>query len=213
MLSEEETQRRIRAARALRGKTVDQLAEMINEPGLKSGTLGAIERGERPARRRELRSIADALGLPYEFFTIEDFAVLGPLVRERPAPELLAVLGLTNDAQVIEAAFGALAGEALNLGREQAGLEVSAPSQAANFDEIAERLERIEAALADGLSIDYTRLAVETGRELTSSALASAGVAGETQAVDQSRGEGDAIAEVPEAPAQETARTERGAGG
>lgn len=162
MLSDEEVQRRIRAARALRGATVDQLAERINEPGLKSGTLGSIERGERKAHRRELRSIAEALDLPFEFFTIEDFGVL----REAARP-----------------------------------------------DEILARLERIEDALAERPQVDYTRLAIEVGRELTSSALASAGVAGETEPSDESRDEADAIPESPGAPVPGTRRSARGAGG
>lgn len=87
-----EIRRRLRAARALavpseaeldgepdpgRGITVEELtARLQPEWPISAKTIGAIERGEREARPMELRTIAAACSLPYEFFTA-DFAVLG----------------------------------------------------------------------------------------------------------------------------------------
>jgi transcriptional regulator with XRE-family HTH domain len=75
MTAEETRRRRIRAARALADLTVEELADAIDAKGLKAKTLGAIERGEREVRPHELRAIAEACGLPYEFFTA-DFNIL-----------------------------------------------------------------------------------------------------------------------------------------
>lgn len=73
-MTSQQTQRRIRAARALAGfDSVDDLAAHVD---MGATTLRKMERGERPVRPRELREIAEACGLPYEFFT-EDFERLG----------------------------------------------------------------------------------------------------------------------------------------
>lgn len=73
----EDTRRRIRAARVLAGlERVEDLATKIDTPGLGRDTLYNIEAGKRAVRAHELRLIAEACGLPYEFFTT-DFAALG----------------------------------------------------------------------------------------------------------------------------------------
>jgi hypothetical protein len=88
-----EIRRRLRAARALakptkdelrdgdpdpsRGITVVELAARVqDEWPVSAKTLGAIERGEREARPMELRTIAAACDLPYEFFTADLNATL-----------------------------------------------------------------------------------------------------------------------------------------
>lgn len=74
--SEDEIRRRMRAALALAGiKNVRELAERIDLPGLGRDTLYEMQSGKRAIRRHELREIADACGLPLEFFTV-DFATL-----------------------------------------------------------------------------------------------------------------------------------------
>jgi transcriptional regulator with XRE-family HTH domain len=63
---DEEIRRRIRAARAYAGYSLDELADRV---GFGRQTLVRIEQGERQAKRMELREIAVVCGLPYEFFT------------------------------------------------------------------------------------------------------------------------------------------------
>jgi hypothetical protein len=67
--------RRVRAARELAGyRSADALASAIDEEGLGARTVRSIENGSRPARPRELRSIAALCRVPYEFFTVPDLA-------------------------------------------------------------------------------------------------------------------------------------------
>lgn len=71
--------RRIRAARALAEfPSVDDLARAIDESGLGTKTLRAIERGERPAQPRDLRAIAAACDVSVEFLTGPDELVRHP---------------------------------------------------------------------------------------------------------------------------------------
>jgi hypothetical protein len=68
-----ELRKRLRAAQVIAGfKSVDELAGRIAIEGLGKDTLYDMQRGKRAIRRHELREIADACGLPMEFFT-EDF--------------------------------------------------------------------------------------------------------------------------------------------
>jgi transcriptional regulator with XRE-family HTH domain len=60
-----EVARRVRAARILSGLTVGELGDLI---GLGIQTIKRIEAGRRNARRYELWAIADACGVPREFF-------------------------------------------------------------------------------------------------------------------------------------------------
>lgn len=66
--SSAETARRVRAARAYAGMSVNELANRI---GLGLQTIKRIECGKRSARRFELWAIAEACGLPREFFEID----------------------------------------------------------------------------------------------------------------------------------------------
>jgi transcriptional regulator with XRE-family HTH domain len=65
-----ELARRIRAARTYAGFAVHELAERV---GLGAQTIKRIEAGRRSVRRFEIWAIAEACGLPREFFEI-DFA-------------------------------------------------------------------------------------------------------------------------------------------
>lgn len=86
----EELRNRLRAAQALAGiRSVDELAERIGIEGLGRDTLYDMQRGKRPIRRHELREIADACGLPYEFFTV-DFATLSTGATENELQKLRA---------------------------------------------------------------------------------------------------------------------------
>lgn len=71
--SQDERQRRMRAARALAGfKNVGDLADAIGaDAGLGERTLRKLEGGESPLRPPAMREIAHACGLPYEFFTVD----------------------------------------------------------------------------------------------------------------------------------------------
>jgi len=69
---------RMKAARQLAGFTnVEDLAEHTGK-GLRPTVLRQIEREERRGEFRELREIAEACGLPVEFFTA-DFSRLGEI--------------------------------------------------------------------------------------------------------------------------------------
>jgi transcriptional regulator with XRE-family HTH domain len=63
-----ETARRVRAARAYAGLSVNELAEQI---GLGLQTVKRIENGKRGALTHELWAIAQACGLPREFFDLD----------------------------------------------------------------------------------------------------------------------------------------------
>lgn len=70
----DEIARRLRAARELRGVGQKELNdnETLKTNGLGWTTIGRIERGERAARPMELRVIAEALDVPYEFLAADD---------------------------------------------------------------------------------------------------------------------------------------------
>jgi hypothetical protein len=68
--AEEIDQRSPRTRNAETGITVEELAKRMAEPGLGWKTIGAIERGDRTAQRRDLIVIAEALELPLAFFTL-----------------------------------------------------------------------------------------------------------------------------------------------
>lgn len=55
--------------------SANALAERLDTQGLSGVTIRKIEAGTRDVRPHELRAIAAACGLPYEFFTV-DFAQL-----------------------------------------------------------------------------------------------------------------------------------------
>jgi transcriptional regulator with XRE-family HTH domain len=67
-----ETARRVRAARAYAGLSVQELADAI---GLGLQTIKRIEAGKRNARRYEIWAIAETCSLPRDFFDI-DFGLL-----------------------------------------------------------------------------------------------------------------------------------------
>lgn len=72
---QDELRRRLRAARVLADLTLDELAARLSpDVGLSQRTLRKLEGGEAPIREPALRTLAPALGLPYEFFTIERIA-------------------------------------------------------------------------------------------------------------------------------------------
>lgn len=74
-----EARRRMRAARVLAGLTVPKLAERIpDENRMGERTLRKLESGESELRPKEMREIAEACDLPYEFFTV-DFSRLPEL--------------------------------------------------------------------------------------------------------------------------------------
>lgn len=128
----EEISRRLRAARALAvptdeelatrkrpvvGITVEELAARVAQDGLGAKTIGNMERGVGPALRPQLREIAEACGVPYEFFTV-DLALLGPQQEELGVEERLATLEDFIRSEVVpllavqdEAAISELASE------------------------------------------------------------------------------------------------------
>jgi transcriptional regulator with XRE-family HTH domain len=68
-----EVSRRLKAARALAGVKVSELAEReaLRANGITANLIGETERQERDARPMELRVIAEALDLPSWFFTTD----------------------------------------------------------------------------------------------------------------------------------------------
>lgn len=68
-----EVSRRLKAARALAGVKVSELAEReaLRANGITANLIGETERQERDARPMELRVIAEALDLPAWFFTAD----------------------------------------------------------------------------------------------------------------------------------------------
>jgi uncharacterized small protein (DUF1192 family) len=67
-----QTRRRVKAARAIAGLSVAELAARIDQSGLGERTLRALEgEGGRQFRPMELQAIAQACDLPYEFFTVD----------------------------------------------------------------------------------------------------------------------------------------------
>jgi hypothetical protein len=69
----EELRRRMRAARVLAGfRSTEKLAAAIDEPGLGGRTLRNMEQGKRVGARRDLRTVAEACGLPLAWFEVED---------------------------------------------------------------------------------------------------------------------------------------------
>jgi transcriptional regulator with XRE-family HTH domain len=96
---------RVRAARALRNASLDELAERIGEAGLGARTLRKIEGGDREVRAMELRTIAAALDLPYEFFTADFWDLTG----QPRLPGLEASLGAEPEGA--SAAHGATIAE------------------------------------------------------------------------------------------------------
>ena len=98
----EDLARRVRAARALAppsavevsqrtsekrkpepGISRGELADRIAEPGLGEKVLGKIERGEKMPALRDLRAIADATGVPLEFFLLERNELLTLLEQDQ----------------------------------------------------------------------------------------------------------------------------------
>jgi transcriptional regulator with XRE-family HTH domain len=78
----EEIRRRVKAARALAGISVKELAERINQEGLGERTLRALEGDAgRAWRPMELQAVAQACGLPYEFFTVDFSSVFDRELR------------------------------------------------------------------------------------------------------------------------------------
>jgi transcriptional regulator with XRE-family HTH domain len=76
---DEETARRIRAARAYAGLSITELAERL---GVGEQTVKRIEGGRRTVRRYELWGIADVCGLPRKFFEASNLGTVGDEARE-----------------------------------------------------------------------------------------------------------------------------------
>lgn len=71
-LPRDEVRRRLRAARALAGLTVAELArhELVAANGLTVSTIGETEREDRDAKPMELEVLARACGLRPDWFTV-----------------------------------------------------------------------------------------------------------------------------------------------
>lgn len=95
-LDPEDVARRVKAARMLAGySSVKKLAAAINEKGLSGGTIRKYEEARRtPIRTSELYAIAEACGLPLEWFYV-DLAEAARSMRPEVArlPPLTGELG------------------------------------------------------------------------------------------------------------------------
>lgn len=70
---QEELRRRLRAARALRGLHVTDVAALMPDSAkLSLSTLRKIEAGERKLDATVLRELAARIGVPYVWFTVPD---------------------------------------------------------------------------------------------------------------------------------------------
>lgn len=87
-LARDDVRRRLRAARALAGLTVAELAqhELVAANGLTVSTIGETERADRDAKPMELEVLARACGLRPDWFT-------APLGHPGYPESLLAALG------------------------------------------------------------------------------------------------------------------------
>lgn len=151
-----EVTRRLRAARAYAGLSLDRLAEVLREngvSGLGSGTLHTIERGERAVAPRELLEIAKACGVDESFF-YGDFAWMSDVEKHWPEEQDTRLVGVKADRWVHFA---------MRLAREEAqrryGRAVSAataPSQHEHWPPMEPDIAaRIHAARAlAGLTLD-----------------------------------------------------------
>lgn len=102
--------RRIKAAAELGGyRSLDQLAREVNLPKLSPKSLRRSANDARDTPEHELRAIAEACGLPYEFFTV-DFSRLpeigGPAAGAGERPDELQAL--RSRIQAIDARLEAL---------------------------------------------------------------------------------------------------------
>lgn len=131
--------RRVRAARALAGLSVKDLAIGLDEPGLGERTLGKIEAGERVAQRSELQRIADVCGLPYGFFTVDLSAALGGEPGEEPTNDDL-LRELRGNRELLETLMGIYRTETDNVVRRSTA-EVGA--RLSRLEAIALRLEQL----------------------------------------------------------------------
>jgi len=74
-MEQRELRRRLLTARAWgEFDSREDLAEAIDEDGLGAAVLGQIERGERMARPRDLKAIADACSVPHALLLDDAFA-------------------------------------------------------------------------------------------------------------------------------------------
>lgn len=123
------TGRRIKAAMALAGYSIEELSEAIDQRGLGPRTLRKLQDDADPreARAWELRAIAEACDLPYAWFTVESFADALDDARGRDGrvspEERLAELEAARDAseahrEALGASLSALAAEMAVLRRE-----------------------------------------------------------------------------------------------
>lgn len=88
MLTGDETARRIKAARLLRGLTQDELAKRVAEAGLPWRLVGSLERGEQPMRSAHRAALSEALGFPERWFIV----AVDDLCSEEVPEEVLARL-------------------------------------------------------------------------------------------------------------------------
>lgn len=96
----EELIRRLKAAQALAGfESVDDIAARIGIEGLGRDTLRNMWRGKRAVRRHELREIAEACGVPLEFFTDDDPFVMHDGGAEDELRELRAAQAALAEQQ------------------------------------------------------------------------------------------------------------------
>lgn len=151
-----ETRRRLRAARAYAGMSLDDLAADVE---IGRNTLVRMENGQRNPKSMELREIAEACGLPYEFFTI-DFGLLVALARvgaedvlaAQPPDQLrdsiIAAVDAAFDRKMAESTPEEVAALIASAEAEQAAAGAGAgPAMGNDLAEIRRRQEEIADAL------------------------------------------------------------------
>jgi transcriptional regulator with XRE-family HTH domain len=83
--SQEELRRRLRAARVLCDLTIADLASRIDtEAGMGERVLRRLEAGESKLRPPALRELANAMEIPYAWFTVPSITTAVALVGSEP---------------------------------------------------------------------------------------------------------------------------------
>jgi hypothetical protein len=121
-MDREQAARRTRAAVALAGyQKVEELAEALEGSGVGLKRLREIyqQRGNEP-RAVEIREIAEATGLPYEFFLV-DFATLDgrPDNEDRLAEVEMKQAGIATQVQALTTTVSELTADVRALSRER----------------------------------------------------------------------------------------------
>lgn len=214
MLDQDELRRRIKAARALSGTSVQQLADRIPEDRkLGERTLRKLESGEATIRSPHVEAIAAACDLPASFFTA-DFRRLdeisGDQVNSTSFSTPVIVSAIASLVRGWDVQGVSSVDIAARIGDEVQFIQAKAQRVDALERELDELRAYVETAVS-GLGVDDQRVGVEVSRAMTDAAVRQADADDEAErAAARTRDASDAS---PEAPSTPKPRRRRAAGG